>query len=324
MTKNFIAEKLYPWNRCIPAEERSDWELCTFNSDDFFGTSMLFRHAEGENYAVGVVGEADGSDFFHEIPVLSEIFFAVRQTEEIWVLLAYDGSDEHMIRIRLAPGKEPLILSTELLPSQVSRCIINRRGHILIGYDNSSFFSDVYDREDFRPVTDIALSHAFAGENGTVLPLLEWYNFDGQLIHMFTDNMNTAVTELTIDGNDSALVAVDMADSIIRLQEGAISFIENEYFHFRLIEGLAESGDLSGYLVSFQDEEETLILPPPKSTLLSDPAFRTVWIDPDSEIFPLPCRAFDPSGRELPLDSYCCRGNIVLIEEDGWIFRIIL
>ena len=27
MTKNLIAEKLYPWKRRIPVDERSDWEL---------------------------------------------------------------------------------------------------------------------------------------------------------------------------------------------------------------------------------------------------------------------------------------------------------
>ena len=74
MTKNLIAEKLYPWKRCIPVDERSDWELLTYNPDDFFGTSMLFRHRENYSYALGVVAETSGGDRFYTVPVLSDIF----------------------------------------------------------------------------------------------------------------------------------------------------------------------------------------------------------------------------------------------------------
>lgn len=146
---------------------------------------MLFRHRKNSSYALGVVAETSGGDRFYTVPVLSDIFFAVRQTEDIWVILVFDGSEEHMMRIRFSPGKEPAVLTAEPLSSEVNRCIVNRRGHILIGYDNSGFFSDTQNIEDFSPIADISISHAFAGENGIVLPLMEWYDSDGKLIHMF-------------------------------------------------------------------------------------------------------------------------------------------
>lgn len=148
----------------------------------------------------------------------------MRQTEDIWVILVFDGSEEHMMRIRFSPGKAPAVLTAEPLSSEVNRCIVNRRGHILIGYDNSGFFSDTQNIEDFSPIADISISHAFAGENGIVLPLLEWYDSDGKLIHMFTDNINTTVTELTIDAEDRALIALDLSDALVRLEPGRTCF----------------------------------------------------------------------------------------------------
>ena len=50
---------------------------------------------------------------------------------------------------------------------------------------------------------------------------------------------------------------------------------------------------------------------------------QTVWLSSGSED-PVTCRAFSEDGEELPMDSYSCRGNTILIEDDGWIFRIIL
>lgn len=317
MTKNLIAEKLYPWKRCIPVDERSDWELLTYNPDDFFGTSMLFRHRENSSYALGVVAETSGGDRFYTVPVLSDIFFAVRQTEDIWVILVFDGSEEHMMRIRFSPGKEPAVLTAEPLSSEVNRCIVNRRGHILIGYDNSGFFSDTQNIEDFSPIADISISHAFAGENGIVLPLMEWYDSDGKLIHMFTDNINTTVTELTIDAEDRALIALDLSDALVRLEPGRICFEEQDCLHGKMIEGITEAKDHSGYLLSFAaDEHDVLQLP------WTEPFPQTVWLNPGGD--PAVCRTFSETGAELPMDSYSCRANTILIEDEGWIFRLML
>ena len=318
MSKNLIAEKLYPWERCIPAGERSDWELLTYNPDDFFGTSMLFRHRKLSAYAIGVVAEADGDDCFHVIPLFFDVFFAVRQTEDIWVMLAFDGSEELLLRIRFVPGKEPDILTVRPLPGEVSRCIVNRHGHILIGYDNGIFFSDSEGSRDFRPVADISLPNNFAGKKGTVLPLLEWYDSGGRLIHIFADNMNTAVTELTIDAEDRALMSLDFSDLLIRLDPEKISFEEKEFLHSKTVEGITETSDHSGYVISFTEGfTEGRSVPEEPQTP------QTVWIDPEKEL-PVVCRAYSPSGDELPMDSYSCRANIILIEDSGWIFRVTL
>lgn len=318
MTKNFIAEKLYPWERCIPADQRSDWELLTYNPDDFFGTSMLLRHRENSSYALGVVTEISGGDRFYPLPILSDIFFAVRQTEEIWVLLVFDGSEESLMRIRFAPGKDPVVLISEPLSSEVNRCIVNRRGHILIGYDNSAFFSDTQNIEDFSLSANASGSYAFTGQNGRMLPLLEWYDFHGNLIHMFTDNINTTVTELTIDAEDRALIALDLSDALVRLEPGRIHFDEKDCLHARMVEGITEAKDHSGYLLSFSTEESD------DSCLPRTDSFpQTVWLNPSDEP-PVACRTFSEAGDELPMDSYSCRGNTILIEEDGWIFRVML
>lgn len=317
MSKNLIAEKLYPWERCIPSGERSDWELLTYNPDDFFGTSMLFQHRELSAYAVGAVSETSGGECFHVIPLFFDIFFAVRQTEDIWVILAFDGSDELLLRLRFAPGREPDILTAQQLPGEVSRCVVNRRGHILIGYDNGRFFSDTQNTETIHPVADLSLPNTFPGKNGMVLSLLEWYDFNGNLLHIIADNMNTAVTELTIDSEDRALVALDLSHTLVRLDAEKISFEEKKCLHSRTIEGITEAGDHSGYLLSFTEELSEVSIPGgPQQP-------QTVWLSSGSED-PVTCRAFSEDGEELPMDSYSCRGNTILIEDDGWIFRIIL
>ena len=75
MTKDFTAETLYSWKRCIPEEERPDWELLTFNPDDFFGTCLLLRHKGDFSYAIGVVGEASNSDCFFRLPDFLQFYF---------------------------------------------------------------------------------------------------------------------------------------------------------------------------------------------------------------------------------------------------------
>ena len=250
MTKNFTAQTLYSWKRCLPEEERSEWELLTFNPDDFFGTSLLFRRKDRSSYAVGVVGEASNSDRFFELPMFLQFYFAARQTENIWVLLAFDGNGEIMLRIRFTPGKAPLVVSTELLSSEVQRCMINRHGHILVGYDNSLYFSDTQNSEEFSPIADLSIEHTHPGAKGFVLPLLEWYDAEGNLIHMFTDNMNTSITEINIDAEDRALVTVDLADPIIRLSLDGITCIEKNCLEGTVIEGITEASDKSGYLIS--------------------------------------------------------------------------
>ena len=321
MTKDFTAEKLYPWNRCIPEERRDDWELLTFNPDDFFGTALLFRHKKHSTYAVGTVGECSNSDFFCEIPIRDEIFFAARQTEDTWILLVYDGDIEYMMRLRLNAGRRPEVLNTEILGSEVRRCMVNRQGHILIGYDNSCYFSDAYGF-DSVPVADLSIESAGAGQNGTILPLLEWYDAEGNLIHMFSDNRNTVITELNIDSEDRALITVDLADPIIRLAPGDISYIDKNCLFGTVIEGLTEAENHSGYLISFSNGREILHdeqeLPYRSFSMPS-----TMWLESGAS-GPVPCRVSCGKKENLPLDGYSCRGNTVLIEEDGWIYRLLL
>lgn len=322
MTKNFTAQTLYSWKRCLPEEERSEWELLTFNPDDFFGTSLLFRRKDRSSYAVGVVGEASNSDRFFELPMFLQFYFAARQTENIWVLLAFDGNGEIMLRIRFTPGKAPLVVSTELLSSEVQRCMINRHGHILVGYDNSLYFSDTQNSEEFSPIADLSIEHTHPGAKGFVLPLLEWYDAEGNLIHMFTDNMNTSITEINIDAEDRALVTVDLADPIIRLSLDGITCIEKNCLEGTVIEGITEASDKSGYLISCTRKEND---PSKFETLPTGlpPFAETFWLDADGDRY-CDCRAFSESGEQLPLDSYSCRGNTILIEDEGWIYRIML
>ena len=84
---------------------------------------------------------------------------------------------------------------------------------------------------------------------------MEWYDSDGKLIHMFTDNINTTVTELTIDAEDRALIALDLSDALVRLEPGRICFEEQDCLHGKMIEGITEAKDHSGYLLSFAADE---------------------------------------------------------------------
>ena len=320
MTKNLNAEKLYPWNRCIPEEERPDWELLTFNPDDFFGTSLLFRHRRKDTYAVGTVEESSNRDCFFEIPFHSEIFFAARQTEKIWILLAYDGEVEYMVRLRFSAGEPPALLNAEVLSSEVRRCIVNRHGHILIGYDNSWYFSDTCDCEPF-PALKGDIGCTGDGQNISALPLLEWYDADGTLLHMFADNRNTVITELNIDSEDRALIALDLADPIVRLAPDGVSFIEKSCIMGMVIEGFTEARDRSGYLISFSAEGS--ILSEDTAFRLAPPPSETIWVGSEDGA-PVPCRASCGSEKELPLDGYSCRANTILIEDDGWLYRIEL
>ena len=321
MTNDITAEKLYPWNRCIPGEKRDDWNLLTFNPDDFFGTALLFCHKKSGTYALGIVGECSNSDFFCEIPLRDEIFFAARQTEDVWILLLYDGTSEYMMRLRLSAGQPPEVLSTEILGSEVRRCMVNRQGHILIGYDNSCYFSDTCGF-DSMPVADLSIEHAGIGQNGTILPLLEWYDTDGNLLHMFSDNRNTVITELNIDSEDRALIAVDLEDPIIRLAPGDISYIDRNCLFGTVIEGLTEAQNHSGYLISFSGGRE-ILHDERKTSHRNFSVPSTVWLGSDATD-PVPCRVLCDREESLPLDGYSCRGNTVLIEENGWIYRILL
>ena len=317
MTKDFTAETLYSWKRCIPEEERPDWELLTFNPDDFFGTCLLLRHRGDFSYAIGVVGEASNSDCFFRLPDFLQFYFASRQTENIWVLLAFDGGGEIMLRIKFVAGRPPLVVSMDQLNGEVQRCMINRHGHILVGYDNSAYFSDTQNSEEFSPIADLSVEHTHPGKRGFVLPLFEWYDEEANLIHMFSDNMNTAVTEINIDAEDRALVTVDLADPIIRLSLDGITCIEKGCLEDVVIEGVTEAADKSGYLISCTrkgcEQSQLELLP-----IGLPPFSETLWLDADGEQY-YDCRAFSESGEQLPLDSYSCRGNTVLIEDDGWI-----
>ena len=84
-----------------------------------------------------------------------------------------------------------------------------------------------------------------------------------------------------------------------------------------MIEGITEAKDHSGYLLSFAaDEHDVLQLP------WTEPFPQTVWLNPSSD--PAVCRTFSETGAELPMDSYSCRANTILIEDEGWIFRLML
>ena len=135
---------------------------------------------------------------------------------------------------------------------------------------------------------------------------------------MFTDNINTTVTELTIDTQDRALVALDFSDPLIRLEPENISLEEKICIQSRMIEGITEAKDHSGCLISFTEEEYDR-----QSLPGSAPSTVTVWLNYDSET-PVACRTFNDTGAELPMDSYSCRANTILIEDDGWIFRVML
>ncbi len=322
MIKNFTAETLYSWKRCIPEKEHSEWELVAFNPDDFFGTSLLFRRWDRSAYAIGVVGEASNSDRFFSLPGLFEFFFASRQTEDTWIILAFDGNSEIMFRIQFIPGKMPLVIDMIFLSGEVQRCMINRQGQVLIGYDNSSYFSDMENTELFSPVTDLNTSYAHPGKKGLELPLFEWYSAEGERIHTISDNINTTVTEINIDVEDRALIAVDLTDPIIRLSLDKISCIEKKCFEGTVIEGITEAGDKSGYLISYSKKA---VKPSDEKKLSSGflPFSETFWLDADSEQH-YSCRVFSESGDPLPLDSYSCRCNTILIEESGWLYRVTL
>ncbi len=328
MKKIFKAKKLYQWNRCIPVGERSDWELAAYNPDDYFGTSLLFHNNRSE-YALGAVSETGRNDCFYHLRNFAEIFFASRQTENIWAVLACFDDMEYLLRIRFETGQNPLVLNIIPLESEVSRCMINRRGHILIGYDNSSYYSEPTVAQTTSGFTNTGLwgksgasktaqatgtvGFSFPGQR-PVPPLLEWYDAEGKLLYLFSDNLNTSITELNIDSNDNALAAADLSEFILRLSEDKISYISDPDLPHFTICGLTETPDRSGCLITYS------LLPSGSESSDTEDVYKSVWMSAGEK--PAECAVFSEEGKELPLNGYSCRANVILIESEGWIYRV--